>query len=232
MNKKTKGLLVAGIGASLLLGSAGTFALWFDQAGLDGDGVQTGILDLETVQLSDWIYLASYSGRHVYYDTAEVIVPGDTAIAFIDPSFITLTGDTIRAELSISGLSDALSNVVLDDNDEVSDTLWSPLDITLNVGDFEPIVLTRELVESGNLTTSVVLTPAQVAWFNAQNGDVAGEDSVSITIVFPKFMDRADAGAAGRANYWGQIGQDITIDLASNVTLDFVQTNAPATFGE
>lgn len=46
MNKATKGAVAAGAAGILLLGGAGTFALWEDNASITGGTVSTGHLDL------------------------------------------------------------------------------------------------------------------------------------------------------------------------------------------
>ena len=130
LNKKTKGLISAVAGASLLFGTAGTFALWYDQAlfGATADAIQTGDLELRTVAGSRWEWSqvsnlveggptvgSPYRGEATMIQVegvdvtlpAQQIVPADELtyeIVLAADDAIHLVGDTL------------LANLILEDN--------------------------------------------------------------------------------------------------------------------
>jgi alternate signal-mediated exported protein len=117
MNKKTKGFVTAAIGASLLLGSAGTFALWYDTTSIAQATVETGTLILDSEEFG-WVWThvsagtlpgewveGEEEGEDVFVPGAfaaatSKIVPGDGVQGTATTAFV-LTGDTLVARLSI-----------------------------------------------------------------------------------------------------------------------------------
>lgn len=101
MSKKmTKGTIAITAGVVLLLGGAGTYALWEVNLPLDGT-VQSGDLNLELGE-GEW----TLNGQPVG-DVAQVrIVPGDT-LALAQPLTVTVIGDDLAAQLAVdaSGIS-------------------------------------------------------------------------------------------------------------------------------
>lgn len=96
MSKKmTKGSLAITAGVVLLLGGAGTYALWEVNAPLDGS-VQTGDLNLE---LDDAAW--TLNGASVENVSAVQIAPGDT-LNLTQPMTVTVAGDDLTAQLSLS----------------------------------------------------------------------------------------------------------------------------------
>lgn len=86
MNKKAKGAIAAGAATLLLLGGAGTFALWQDSTSVAAGNIQTGKLDL-TASAGGWFtdpagtnplsaYAAIKPGDTVYYVANNVTVNG------------------------------------------------------------------------------------------------------------------------------------------------------------
>jgi alternate signal-mediated exported protein len=99
MNKATKGAVAAGAAGILLLGGAGTFALWEDNASITGGTVSTGHLDL-AVAAGTWAQTAS-PGTPINISTFD-IVPGDS-LTYTTTVTATATGDNLKGELKLEG---------------------------------------------------------------------------------------------------------------------------------
>ncbi|MBY3989812.1 alternate-type signal peptide domain-containing protein [Rhodococcus fascians] len=63
MNKATKGALAAGAAVVLLLGGAGSFALWQDSADVDAEDISTGVLRLTPVGEGRWVDISPTGPR-------------------------------------------------------------------------------------------------------------------------------------------------------------------------
>ena len=119
MKKKTKGLLAAVAGASLLAGSGATFALWFDTADFAGnDQITTGTLELKADFELDWVWtnVSNDAGPSVgdpFAPDAEVLVPGDaiTGTVEFDDALVTAVGDTLVWELEARFNDDGATTV-------------------------------------------------------------------------------------------------------------------------
>jgi len=158
MNKKTKGLISGVVGAGLLLGAGGTFALWFDTAafGADGDSVVTGLLNLDDAQDGNWIWsavsnLESEELLGEDFDTEESeLVPGD-ALEYVwtDEDGViaaeaALSGDTLLARLYLDGTfiaNDAIYPLQLRVNGVLVDTAETEFAIS----DFQDLTGSTEL---------------------------------------------------------------------------------------
>ena len=99
MNKATKGAIAAGAAGILLLGGAGTFALWEDTDSIDPASISTGVLTLG-VGTGTW-YDATAGTTGTIANIANFdIVPGDT-ITYTVPVTITAEGDNLDGEFKI-----------------------------------------------------------------------------------------------------------------------------------
>jgi alternate signal-mediated exported protein len=88
MNKLVKGSIAGAAGIALLLGGAGTLALWNATADIDGVTVTSGSLTLaETATSPDWT-------------GPTTMVPGDVA-TYTTELTITVVGDTLKSTLSL-----------------------------------------------------------------------------------------------------------------------------------
>ena len=121
MSKKmTKGTIAITAGVVLLLGGAGTYALWEVNAPLDGS-VQTGDLNLE---LGEAVW--TLNGASVDELDAVRIAPGDS-LALSQAMTVTATGDDLAAQLSLTN-EDAFVPEQLTDHLEVAfdlDAAWA-----------------------------------------------------------------------------------------------------------
>ena len=113
MNKAMKGAIAAGAAGILLLGGAGTFAVWSDSRNVTADAVNTGVLSLDVNPDGDakWAETADLA-TEISPATFE-IVPGDS-LTYTATVAVTATGDNLTGELKIDEASfntafDALS---------------------------------------------------------------------------------------------------------------------------
>jgi len=105
MNKTLKGSIAGAAGIALLLGGAGTFALWNDSAAAFGGTVQSGALSVALNGGPTWKDVStdaantSWSPVAVGATPADRLVPGDT-VTFTQLVDVTATGKNLKANLS------------------------------------------------------------------------------------------------------------------------------------
>lgn len=88
MNKLIKGSIAGAAGIALLLGGAGTLALWNDTANLSAAGsIKSGVLDVTAATPGTW------------NNSIALIVPGDTR-TFTQTVDLTATGDNLKFTVS------------------------------------------------------------------------------------------------------------------------------------
>lgn len=136
MNNSLKGAIGAAAGVALLLGGAGTFAMWNTTTSTDPATINTGQLSLAEAT-GTW----KHGGATIDLSSFH-LVPGDV-ITYTVPLTITATGDDLKAKLtvdsgSISGLttsgdvtvatalSSGGSGVTIDQTDHKSATITAP----------------------------------------------------------------------------------------------------------
>lgn len=101
MNKVTKAGISAGIAGLLLLGGAGTYALWQDSKTVDAGTVQTGQLKLTLGAAGTWKDISSdVTGAPTIDPAVFKIVPGDT-IQFSQGVTILAEGQNLKGQLTI-----------------------------------------------------------------------------------------------------------------------------------
>lgn len=87
MNKLTKASIAGAAGVALLLGGAGTFALWNDAASIDAGSISSGTLTID-------------GSTGTWTNAPDLWVPGDSA-TFDGTLTIGATGDNLSALLSV-----------------------------------------------------------------------------------------------------------------------------------
>jgi len=100
MNKLTKGAIAGGAGIILLMGGAGTFALWNDSATVDGGEIQSGTLTLTANGAGQWRDASPdvNSGVPVNINPATFLtVPGDV-LTYTQSVTVGATGTNLLAE--------------------------------------------------------------------------------------------------------------------------------------
>jgi len=99
MNKLVKGSIAGAAGIALLLGGAGTFALWNDSQTVNGGNVQTGTLDIALSGSGAWADVSPDAADTTWVVATDRLVPGDT-VTFTQSVTIVATGKNLEAELA------------------------------------------------------------------------------------------------------------------------------------
>ena len=98
MNKLTKGTIVGAAGIALLLGGAGTFALWNDSASVDGGTVTSGTLYFDAVRAGTWQDVSVPATPKPIADiTGFRTVPGDV-LTYTSDVVVNATGQNLVAK--------------------------------------------------------------------------------------------------------------------------------------
>jgi len=173
MNKLLTGAVAGAAGVALLLGGAGTFALWNSTAGVNVGTVSSGVLTIAQSGKPAWTDNSIEGTSTPIKEISSFrIVPGDK-IQLTQDLTIAATGDNLRAELSY----DATKVMPTADADKA---LASDLEYTFDAtgGTVERISNTdRFLVtptdESSIVTvTATIALPAENVNKLAQNGTI------------------------------------------------------------
>lgn len=107
MKKVTKGVVAAGLGATLLVGGSGTLAYWTESETVGGGAINSGHLSLETdatnTGCGDWTLDTGESPASTY-TAGDKLVPGDVLTR--DCAFtIAASGSHLRATVGISAVN-------------------------------------------------------------------------------------------------------------------------------
>ncbi|TFB47230.1 alternate-type signal peptide domain-containing protein [Cryobacterium tagatosivorans] len=101
MNKLLVGAIAGAAGVALLLGGAGTFALWNDSAAVAGGTIVAGSLDVTpTVAAGSWTVNGVAQGTLSGFKA----VPGDV-LAYTKTMNVTASGDNLLATLTLDPAS-------------------------------------------------------------------------------------------------------------------------------
>lgn len=168
MERLTKGALAIGAGALLLLGGAGTYALWSDsQAVAEAGDISSGDLDL-ALGTAAW----TLNGAAVADVTAVRIVPGDV-LALSQPVTVTAIGDSLQSTLAVAGTDTLTGDQALLDALDVAFVLDGPPSWATDNGDgtFEvaPSTAAYPAVDADVTLTFDETTPDQVATSSVVN---------------------------------------------------------------
>jgi alternate signal-mediated exported protein len=163
MNKLVKGSIAGAAGVALLLGGAGTLALWNDTASINAATVTSGVLDVANATPGSWSQNLS------------LIVPGDT-IVYTDSLEVTATGDNLKATVTsdIGSITNNITGAVVTSDITVTDSLGDEVfpvlgEYTLNTG-------------NGSYTVDVVLTVDFPETVSGQTGQDRSTDFSDITV--------------------------------------------------
>ena len=106
MNKLVTGAVAGAAGIALLLGGAGTFALWNASTEVNASSVASGTLSLTPSSAGSWTDVTN--GRNAALTTAQVaaykVVPG-SKLQFTQPITIAASGADLRADLTYDATS-------------------------------------------------------------------------------------------------------------------------------
>lgn len=162
MKKTTKGALAAGTAAFMMLGGAGTFAIWTDDADVDAGVIESGRLVLTAGECADWRHEVGPETGNVI----DLVVPGDVV--------------STTCTFTIDALGDNLSAVPVLDDAEFQDGYAGPagLDLTFTTEyllDGVPFDAATDRITEG--AADQVLTAeitADFAYGTADTADAAG----------------------------------------------------------
>lgn len=106
MNKLVTGAVAGAAGIALLLGGAGTFALWNASTEVNASSVASGTLSLTPSSAGSWTDVTN--GRSTALTSAQVaaykVVPG-SKLQFTQPITIVASGNDLRADLTYDATS-------------------------------------------------------------------------------------------------------------------------------
>jgi alternate signal-mediated exported protein len=111
MNKLVKGSIAGAVGIALLLGGAGTFALWSDNAAVNGGIVQTGTLDIALTGTAAWKDISPDAANTTWVVATDRLVPGDTVTLTQDVTVVA-TGKNLKALLAYTAGSITINSTV------------------------------------------------------------------------------------------------------------------------
>lgn len=150
MNKVVKGAMATAAGVALLLGGAGTFALWTDSESVAAGTIQSGTLSLTSSSTPQWRNIASDvpdAERNIRDISTYRIAPGDK-LELTQTLLVDATGDNLRARLSLDestitgGLKQYVTPVLSVTGTGVSDTSTAnAYDIATSAGP-NPVTIT------------------------------------------------------------------------------------------
>lgn len=185
MNKMLKGSIAGAAGVALLLGGAGTFALWNGDASIAGATITAGTL---TVEASEGTWS---DGTGATIDPTDYfIVPGDT-LTYATALAVNAQGDNLQASLNVPEGSIAATDGTAEQ------------DVALNAALEVTTTLTTDI------DGEVVETPAADGPFAVNASDGPQEYLVTVTVVFPSDVEGDDNDA--QAGSVDLSGFDVTL---------------------
>jgi alternate signal-mediated exported protein len=99
MNKLVKGAVAGAAGIALLLGGAGTFALWNASVGVSSGTISTGTLAFGTSASPVWTDKSAGATTTTFDPTVNKIVPGDV-VQLVQTVTVTGSGKNLVASLT------------------------------------------------------------------------------------------------------------------------------------
>ena len=173
MHKPLRGAIALAAAGLLLLGGAGTYALWSDSVTLGGGSINAGQLDLAVTAPGAWADVSTGTPVSIANIAAFQIVPGDV-LTYSLSATLRAEGDNLEATLaanpaSITGDADLLADI-----DITTDVSIDGTDVTViteaNDEDTVDVVVTFDFDEaSGNETQLDALNLAAFALTVNQN---------------------------------------------------------------
>jgi alternate signal-mediated exported protein len=103
MNRIVTGAIAGAAAVLLLLGGAGTFALWNSNANANAASVSSGTLTLATAGAGTWT--DTTNGRNATVSPASILMVPGNSYTFTQPLTVTATGTALKAELTYSDAS-------------------------------------------------------------------------------------------------------------------------------
>jgi spore coat-associated protein N len=157
MYKPLKGAIALGAAGLLLLGGAGTYALWSDSVTLDGGTINAGQLDLAVTSPGAWADVSTGTPVAIADIDAFPVVPGDV-LTYSLSATLTAEGENLEATLaadpaSITGDADLLADMTITTAVSTDGVAITGPITEANDGDEIDVVVTLTFAEdSGNET--------------------------------------------------------------------------------
>lgn len=114
MKKITKAAVAAGAAAALMLGGAGSLALWNDSKTVDAGKVTTGHLTLDATAAGTWTDTSIGAGTTAFVPGTDHLVPGDTVV-YSQTVTIAADGKNLRGKLTVGALDAAVPEALAED---------------------------------------------------------------------------------------------------------------------
>ena len=153
MNKMIKGSIAGATGVALLMGGFGTYALWSDSEQLAENGVQSGVLTIDT---TDGVYDdAGTTGVANDWTASDLMVPGDVV--------------TYTQTFTVNGTGKNLAGTIALDVEDVD-------------GDFTTLVRDVDVVASGPGATNITKDSATSFSFSDPFGSATLTATVTYTL--------------------------------------------------
>jgi alternate signal-mediated exported protein len=121
MHKPLKGAIALGAAGLLLLGGAGTYALWSDSVTLDGGTIGAGQLDLAVTTAGTWADVSTGTSVPITNIDDFLLVPGDV-LTYSLSATLQAEGDNLEATLEADPTS-ITAEEGLDDDITVTTTV-------------------------------------------------------------------------------------------------------------
>jgi alternate signal-mediated exported protein len=157
MHKPLQGAIALGAAGLLLLGGAGTYALWSDSVTLDGGTINAGQLDLAVTSPGAWADVSTGTPVAIPDIAAFPVVPGDV-LTYSLSATLTAEGENLEATLaadpaSITGDADLLADMTITTAVSTGGVAITGPITEANDGDEIDVVVTLTFAEdSGNET--------------------------------------------------------------------------------
>ncbi len=171
MNKLVKGAVAGAAGVALLLGGAGTFALWNSSIGVASGTVATGTLAFGSSTGATWTDNSPGALTTTFNPSTQKIVPGDV-VSLVQNITINATGKNLQAQLAYAPSSVAIPS-------DLTNKIVPTLTVSKVSGD-------AVLSGSGTVGSPYVITPSS-----------GGTSIFAVTISFA--FSSTTAGTAGQA---------------------------------
>jgi alternate signal-mediated exported protein len=170
MNKLVKGAVAGAVGVALLLGGAGTFALWNSSIGVTSGTISTGNLAFGTSSAKTWTDNSPGAATTTFDPTVNKIVPGDK-VSLSQTITVTGSGKNLVASLTYVPSSVAI-----------------PADLT---GAIVPTLTVSKVSGDAALTGSGTVADPYIIKPSATGG------TTTFTVVIAYAFDRTLGDAAG-----------------------------------
>lgn len=103
MNRIVTGAIAGAAAVLLLLGGAGTFALWNSSANAHAASISSGTLSLASAGAGTWT--DTTNGRSTTVDPSKILMVPGNSYTFTQPLTVTATGTDLKAELTYTDSS-------------------------------------------------------------------------------------------------------------------------------